>query len=67
MVVFSPIHFRGDVFTDQIGDALIEGRPAEYLPVVRGYDSNEIIKKKAPAAGMQVIILPRRNRKDLRD
>ena len=46
--------------------ALIEGISAEYLLADRGYDSNEIIEK-ALAAGMQVVIPPKKNRKDFRD
>jgi transposase len=41
---------------------LIEGIDAEYLLADRGYDSNEIVGK-AEAAGMQVVIPPKKNRK----
>ena len=45
---------------------MIEGISAEYLLADRGYDSNEIIEK-ALAAGMQVVIPPRKSRKEPRD
>ncbi|NLW79673.1 MAG: IS5 family transposase [Ruminococcaceae bacterium] len=46
--------------------ALIDGFTAEYLLADRGYDTNEIIEK-AITAGMQVVIPPKRNRKEQRE
>ncbi|GHU83314.1 hypothetical protein FACS1894196_2990 [Clostridia bacterium] len=46
--------------------ALIDGISAEFLLGDRGYDSNEIIKK-AIEAGMQVVIPPRKSRKERRE
>lgn len=45
---------------------LIEGFTADYLLADRGYDSNEIIKK-AKVQGMDVVIPPKKNRKELRE
>ena len=42
--------------------ALIDGIAAQFLLADRGYDSNEIIEK-AIAAGCEVVIPPKKNRK----
>jgi len=44
---------------------LIEGISAEYLLADRGYDSNNIIEQ-AIEQGMQVVIPPKKNRKEQR-
>jgi transposase len=44
---------------------LIEGITAEALPADRGYDTNEIIAYAA-SAGMEVVIPPKKNRKEKR-
>ena len=46
--------------------ALIDGFAAEFLLADKGYDSNAIIEN-AIAAGMKVVIPPKRNRKDQRE
>jgi transposase len=46
--------------------ALIEGITAQYLLADRGYDTNEIVAQ-AKRQGMQPVIPPRKNRKELRD
>ena len=46
--------------------ALIDGFAAEYLLADRGYDTNEIVDK-ALSLGMQVVIPPKRNRKQQRE
>ena len=64
-----PVRFlitEGTVADCTQAGALIEGISAEYLLADRGYDSNEIIEK-ALAAGMQVVIPPRKSRKEPRD
>ena len=45
---------------------LIEGFDAEYLLADRGYDSNMMINQ-ARKQGMEVVIPPRKNRKEQRD
>jgi transposase len=45
---------------------LIAGFAADALLADRGYDTNELIES-ALAAGMQVVIPPKKNRKDLRE
>ena len=49
-----------------IAIALIDGFTAEYLLADRGYDTNCLIDA-AMAAGMQIIIPPKRNRKQQRE
>lgn len=46
--------------------ALIDGVSAEYLLADRGYDSRRVIEK-ALRAGTNVVIPPRKNRKEQRD
>ena len=46
--------------------ALIEGFAAKYLLADRGYDTNKIIKE-ATRAGIQVVIPPKKNRKEQRE
>jgi transposase len=46
--------------------ALIDGFTAQWLLADRGYDSNEIIEK-AIAQHMQVVIPPKKNRREQRD
>ena len=46
--------------------ALIDGVSAEYLLADRGYDSRRVIEK-ALRAGTNVVISPRKNRKEQRD
>ena len=45
---------------------LIEGFAAQYLLADRGYDTNELIES-AINAGMQVVIPPKKNRKEQRN
>lgn len=45
---------------------MIDGFTADYLLADRGYDTNELIDK-AKADGMQIVIPPKKNRKDHRD
>ena len=45
--------------------ALIEGIDAEILLADRGYDTNEIVEQ-ASKAGMEVVIPPKKNRKEPR-
>jgi transposase len=56
----------GTVADCQYGEKLIEGIDAMALLADRGYDTNTIVDK-AFAAGMQVVIPPKRNRKDQRE
>jgi len=46
--------------------ALIEGFAAKYLLADRGYDTNKIIKE-ATRTGIQVVIPPKKNRKEQRE
>ncbi len=46
--------------------ALIDGFSAEWLLADRGYDTDKIIDKAA-AQGMQIVIPPKKNRKQQRD
>ena len=46
--------------------ALIDGFTAEYLLADRGYDTNSLIET-AVASGMQIVIPPKRNRKQQRE
>ena len=46
--------------------ALIDGFTAQCLPADRGYDTNRLIEA-AMAAGMQIVIPPKRNRKVQRE
>ena len=50
----------------RLGEKLIEGINAEALFGDRGYDSNAIVNA-ATAAGMQVVIPPKRNRIEKRE
>ena len=56
----------GTVADCKYGEKLIEGIDAEVLLADRGYDTNAIIKA-ATAAKMQVVIPPKKNRKELRE
>ena len=46
----------------KLGEKLIEGIDADHLLADRGYDTNAIVNA-ALAAGMQVVIPPKKNRK----
>ena len=46
--------------------ALIKGFAAQYLLADRGYDTNKIIKE-ATRAGIQIVIPPKKNRKEQRE
>lgn len=48
------------------GSKLIDGIDAEYLLADKGYDTNDIIEQ-AINQGMEVVIPPKRNRKDQRE
>ena len=56
----------GTVADCQYGEKLIEGIDASVLLADRGYDTNAIVDA-ALAAGMQVVIPPKRNRKEQRE
>ena len=50
----------------RLGERLIEGIDAGYLLADRGYDTNDMVNA-AIAAGMQVVIPPKKNRLDQRE
>jgi len=50
----------------KLGEKLIEGITAEHLLADRAYDTNAIIKA-AIEAGIQVVIPPKKNRKEQRE
>jgi len=50
----------------RLGERLIDGIDAEYLLADRGYDTNAIVQA-AIAAGMQVVIPPKKNRLEQRE
>jgi len=56
----------GTVADCKYGEKLIEGIDAEALLADRGYDTNAIIEA-ARAAGMEIVIPPKKNRKEQRD
>jgi len=56
----------GTVADCKYGEKLIEGIDADVLLADRGYDTNAIIKA-ATASGMQVVIPPKKNRKEQRE
>ena len=56
----------GTIADCQYGEKLIEGIDAEALLGDRGYDTDAIIMA-AHAAGMEIVIPPKRNRKEQRD
>jgi transposase len=56
----------GTVADCKYGEKLIEGIDAEVLLADKGYDTDAIIKA-ATAAGMQVVIPPKKNRKEQRE
>lgn len=49
-----------------IAGLLIEGLSAEYLLADKGYDANAILEQSI-AQGMQPVIPPKQNRKEMRD
>jgi len=50
----------------KLGEKLIENIDAETLLADRGYDTNAIVEA-AKAAGMEVVIPPKKNRREQRD
>jgi len=56
----------GTIADCKYGEKLIEGIDAEVLLADRGYDTNAIIEA-ARAAGMEIVIPPKRNRKEQRE
>ena len=56
----------GTVADCKYGEKLIEGIDAEALLADRGYDTNALIAA-ARAAGMEVVIPPKKNRKEQRE
>jgi transposase len=56
----------GTVADCKYGEKLIEGLNASYLLADRGYDTNAIVEF-AIAAGMKVVIPPKKNRLDQRE
>jgi transposase len=56
----------GTVADCKYGEKLIEGIDAEALLADRGYDTNALIAA-ARAAGMEVVIPPKKNRREQRE